>query len=342
MTGDDDLSSTRFLRLLLVVFGTLSVVIVLPFLQPVLAAALLAYLVTPINYRLSRRLGATVGAVVTILVTVIVVLVPLLLILGVAVDQAVSLASGAEIPDIAAVETAVQEQFGTDADLQALIEPVSGAVETGLRGVLGGVVGIVGGIPAFVVGAVVFLFTFYYLLRDGDTFVAWLRTAAPLEPNVMDELIERTDDLLWAAVVGNVIVAGLQAILTVLAFVVIGFEDLIFWGVVTFVLSLLPLIGASIVWVPAVIYLVIVGNIPAAVGLLIYGFVVISGSDNVVRPLAMQRGARLNSGLLVLGIFGGVAVFGFLGLFIGPVILGLSKAIIDLLVEIRSTPREIL
>ncbi|PCR90381.1 AI-2E family transporter [Natrinema ejinorense] len=341
MTEDDDLSSTTFLRLLLVVFGTLSLVLVLPFFQPVLAGALLAYLVAPINNRLSRRLGATVGALVTILITVIVVLVPLLLILAVAVDQAVSLASGAEIPDLAAVETTVQELLGTDADLQRLLEPLSGAAETGLRGVLGGVIGIVGGIPAFVVGAVIFLFTFYYLLRDGDAFVAWLRTAAPLEPDVMDELIERTDDLLWAAVVGNVIVAGLQAILTVLGFVVLGFEDLVFWGIVTFVLSLLPLIGASIIWIPAVIYLVIVGNVPAAVGLLVYGFVIISGSDNFVRPIAMQRGAHLNSGLLVLGIFGGVAVFGFLGLFIGPVILGLSKAVVDLLVEIRGTSGEI-
>ncbi len=125
----------------------------------------------------------------------------------------------------------------------------------------------------------------------------------------------------------------MQAILTVLAFVVIDFEDLIFWGVVTFVLSLLPLIGASIVWIPAVVYLAIVGNIPAAVGLQVYGTVVISSSDNFVRPLAMQRGARLNSGLLVLGIFGGVAVFGFPGLFTGPVILGLSKVIVNLLVE---------
>jgi predicted PurR-regulated permease PerM len=339
MTEDDEPSTTTVLRLLLVVFGTLSVVLVVPFLQPVLAGALLAYLVAPINERLSRRLGSTLGAVVTMLVTVIVVLVPLLLILAVAVDQAVSLATGAELPDLAAVETTLQELLGTDSDLQRLLEPFSGAVETGLRGVLGGVIGIVGGIPAFVVGAVIFLFTFYYLLRDGDAFVAWLRTAAPLEPDVMDELTERVDDLLWAAVVGNVIVAGLQAILTVLAFVVIGFGNIIFWGVVTFVLSLLPLIGASIVWVPAVAYLVIVGNVPEAVGLLVYGSVVISGSDNFVRPLAMQRGARLNSGLLVLGIFGGVAVFGFLGLFIGPVILGLSKAIVDLLVEIRGPSR---
>ena len=337
--SSDRYSSITFLRILLVLIGSLSVLLVLPFLQYVLLAGLMAYLVAPVNDRLSRRLGSVVGAVFTIVLTVVVVLGPLLLIAAVAADQAVSLARGAEVPDVATVESVVQQWLGTDADVRTLLEPYSGAIQTGIRGVLGSVVGIVGGIPALVVGAVVFLFTFYYLLRDGDAFVAWLRTAVPLDAATADELIERTDDLLWAAVVGNVIVAGIQAVLTVLAFLVIGFANIVFWGVVTFVLSLLPLIGASIVWAPAVVFLLLVGDVPAAVGLLIWGAIVVSGSDNVVRPLAMQRGAELNPGLLVLGIFGGVAVFGFLGLFVGPVVLGLAKAVVELLVEARQQAR---
>jgi predicted PurR-regulated permease PerM len=337
--SSDRYSSITFLRLLLLLIGSLSVLLVLPFLQYVLLAGLMAYLVAPVNDRLSRRLGSVVAAVLTIVLTVVVVLGPLLLIAAVAADQAVSLARGAEVPDVATVETVVQQWLGTDTDVQTLLEPYSGAIQTGIRGVLGSVVGIVGGIPAFVVGAVVFLFTFYYLLRDGDAFVAWLRTAVPLDAATADELIERTDDLLWAAVVGNVIVAGIQAVLTVLAFLVIGFANIVFWGVVTFVLSLLPLIGASIVWAPAVVFLLLTGDVPAAVGLLIWGAIVVSGSDNVVRPLAMQRGAELNPGLLVLGIFGGVAVFGFLGLFVGPVVLGLAKAVVELLVKERQQAR---
>jgi predicted PurR-regulated permease PerM len=335
MTEGDDLSSTTALRLLLLVVGTLTIVLVLPFFEAILFGGLMAYLVAPINDRLSRRWGATIGAVGTILITVVVVLVPLLLIVSVAVDQGAALAQGAELPDIATVETYFQELFGTQADLSTLIEPLSSAIETGIRGLLGSIVEIVGGIPAFVVETVIFLFTFFYLLRDGEQFVNWVRTAAPFDPDVTTELIARTDDLLWAAVVGNVIVAGVQAILTVLGFLVIGFDDLVFWGVVTFVLSLLPVIGASFVWIPAVIYLLFVGSIPEAVGLLVYGSLIISGSDNFIRPLAMQRGARLNSGLLILGIFGGVAIFGFLGLFVGPVLIGLSKEIVDLLVKQR-------
>ncbi|MFC7133063.1 MULTISPECIES: AI-2E family transporter [Salinibaculum] len=334
MLGDDH-SSTTFLRMLLLVVGALSVVLVLPFLQFVLAAGLLAYLVEPVSKRLSRRLGPTVGAVLTMVATGAVVLVPLLLIVGVAVEQAVSLVQGFERPDFGALETLAQEWVGVDVDLPALVGPLAGAVETGVGGLVGGIVGALGAIPAFLVGVFIFLFSFFYLLRDGDHLVAWLRAAAPLDRTATDELFGRTDDLLWAAVVGNVIVAGVQAILTVLGFLVLGFDNIVFWGVVTFGLSLLPIIGASVVWIPAMVYLFAVGRVTAAAGLLVYGSVIISGSDNIVRPLAMQRGARLNPGLLVLGIFGGVAVFGFLGLFVGPVLIGLSKELVELLVEER-------
>ena len=113
------------------------------------------------------------------------------------------------------------------------------------------------------------------------------------------------------------------------------FRSVVFLGVATFALSLLPLIGASVVWIPAVAYLVLVGRLLEAAGLLVYGSVVVSGSDNFVRPMAMRRGADLNPGLLVLGIFGGVAVFGFLGLFVGPVVLGLAKEVVDVLLSQR-------
>ncbi|KAB1186647.1 MULTISPECIES: AI-2E family transporter [Haloferax] len=339
MNSADGTSSRSFLLLLLILFGTLSVFFVLPFLQPVLLGGLLAYLVYPVNQRLTPRLGRTGGAAVTMLATITVIVVPLLFILSAAASQAATLLRGAKLPDTEAVDAFSQEQFGTNAPtVETLSGPVSNAVQTGIGGVVGDIGGILSGISAFLVGGFIFLFTLFFLLRDGNKFIAWLRTAVPLDTKTTDALFERTNDLLWAAVIGNVIVAAVQAILTVLGFLVIGFDNLIFWGVTTFVLSLLPVIGASVVWIPAVIYLVFVGSIPEAVGLLIYGSFIISGSDNIIRPLAMERGAKLNSGILILSIFGGVAVFGFIGLFVGPVVIGLTKTIVELLADKRADP----
>ena len=325
------------LQALALALGALSVLLVLPFFQSLVLGGLLAYLVAPVNDRLASRLNATVAALVTTTATIAVVVVPLALLVGVAVDQAVSLARGVEIPDTTGLAALAREWLGA-AGLPSM--PSGSLVDIArmvLSGLSGRVAGIVGVLPAVAVGAVVFLFALFYLLRDGDALLAWLRATSPLAPATTEELFRRTDDLLWAAVVGNVVVAALQAVLTVLGLLVIGFGNIVFWGVLTFALSLLPLIGASVVWIPIVAYLAVAGRPVAAAGLAVYGAVVVSGSDNVVRPLAMRRGARLNPAALVLGIFGGIAVFGFVGLFVGPVVLGLAKTATELLAADRES-----
>ncbi|HKJ60129.1 MAG TPA: AI-2E family transporter, partial [Halobacteriales archaeon] len=141
MSGEDDPPSHTVLQVLLVVLGALSVLLVLPFLQAVLAGGLLAYLVVPVCDRLSRRLGPTLGTLVAVVATVLVVLVPLLVLLVVAADQAVSLVQGTEVPDVAAIERIVEAQLGAAVDLSTLQEPLTDAIETGFRGLLGRLVG---------------------------------------------------------------------------------------------------------------------------------------------------------------------------------------------------------
>ncbi|MDS0280986.1 AI-2E family transporter [Haloarcula onubensis] len=332
MSGAD--GGATFLRLLLLVVGAVALALVAPFLQALLSAGLVAYLVAPVNRRLATRLGPTVGTTVTILATVVVAVVPLALVVGVAAEQALAVARTASLPDAAAVQAGLRPWLAPMPELDGFTGPLVDALRMGFRGLLGGVLGVLGGIPGFLVGTVVFLFALFYLLRDGERLLGWLRRAAPLDPATADRLVERTDALLWAAVVGNVAVAGVQAVLTAVGFVALGIENVVFWGLATFLLSLLPIIGASIVWLPAVGYLLLVGRVPAAAVLLVYGSVVVSGSDNLVRPLVMQRGTDLNAAVLVLGIFGGVSLFGFVGLFVGPVILGLAKSLVDVLAGI--------
>jgi len=331
---DDDQSRTA-LRAMALALGALSVLMVVPLFQALVLGGLLAYLVAPVNERLARRLNATVAALVTTTATIAVVVVPLALLVAVAADQAVSLVRSVEIPDTTGLAAVVREWLGTNGVPAMPPDSAVDIVRTVLTGLTGRVAGVVGLLPAVAVGAAVFLFALFYLLRDGDALRSWLRATSPLAAATTEQLFRRTDDLLWAAVVGNVVVAALQAVLTVLGLLVLGFGNIVFWGVLTFALSLLPLIGASVVWIPVVAYLALASRPVAAAGLAVYGAVVVSGSDNVVRPLAMRRGARLNPAALVVGIFGGIAAFGFLGLFVGPVVLGLAKTVVELLAADR-------
>lgn len=216
MTAATAWRSDRFLLLLLGLFGALSIVIVYPYLQAILAAGLLAYLLAPIGDRLVDRLGRTTGALLTVLVLVLIVLVPVALLAAVAVDQAVAFADGLRVPDEAIVETILQDHLGVNRDLSSVEQQAGDAAKTAFAGLLAGFLGFLAGVPALVVNAVVFFFALFYFIRDGDRLVDYVREIVPLDAATTDELLERTDDLLWAAVVGNVIVAALQAVLTVM------------------------------------------------------------------------------------------------------------------------------
>jgi predicted PurR-regulated permease PerM len=325
--------STAFLWALLAVFGGLTALLILPYLQYVLLAGLLGYVLYPVSERLSAHLGRTVGAAVAVALALVAVVVPMTFIAVVAVDQARTVLSGVTGSALVEASDAVLVRLGLGVDTADVLDMVVEAARAGSQGLVGNVYSLAGSLTQFAIGAVVFLFLFYYLLRDGHRLVRWARSVTPLPPAEVDALLVRLDRLLWASVVGTVIVATVQAVLTGIALAALGFSNVVFWTLVTFVLSLLPVIGASVVWLPASGYLALVNRPADAAILFVAGAVVISGSDNLIRPLVVQRSAQLNTGLVVVGLFGGLAVFGFLGLFVGPVVVGLAKYLVEVLAD---------
>jgi len=325
--------STVFLWVLLAVFGGISVLLFLPFLQYVILAGLLGYVLFPLSKRFSEYVGRTVAASATLVLALVAVVAPFAFVFLVALAQARSLVAGLTRSMLVDAGDALLARLGIGMDSMDAVGMLTDAIRAGTRGLLGNVYTLVGQTADLLIGSVVFLFVFYYLLRDGDRLVAWVRTVTPLSPAETDDLIRRFDQLLWASLVGTVVVAAVQAGLTGIVFSALGFANAVFWTLVTFLLSLLPVIGASVVWIPASVYLLVVGRTVDGLILAVVGTVVISGSDNVVRPFVVHRGAHMNTGLVVVGIFGGLAVFGFLGLFVGPVVVGLAKHLVELLAD---------
>ncbi|KTG10609.1 hypothetical protein AUR64_08050 [Haloprofundus marisrubri] len=320
-------SDRSFLLLAIGVVGLLSFLLLFPFLQYVLAAILLAYVLTPIHRRLEPRVGARIAAAALIAISTLVVLLPVLLIVQVVLQEARSVFN--TIRNLVSGSTPFEEFTRMNLSVEALFGSAQGSGST----LVGSVVDVFGGLSNAVIGLTVLLFLLYYLLTDGAAFVAWIRRATPLPVHIQDELHAHINRLMWAVLVGNVLVAIVQGILTGIGLFVVGFPSVVFWTVFTVLLSLLPLIGASIVWFPAAVYLGLSGQYVAAGFLFVYGAVVVSLSDNYLRPVIGGREARLNPGLFVVGIFGGVAALGFMGIFFGPIVLGVLKALVDVYVR---------
>lgn len=322
-----------FFLLLLAAVGVLSVLVTLPYLQYILLGVLLAYVLRPLHRRLSPHIGSQLSAGALILLTIFVVLLPIAMLVSVVIGQIWGLLNRIRNGNLeySFVEGLIERYLGVSVDLQELLQSFTGDGQTGL---FDGVVGILGGISNAAIGLAVLLFVLYYLLKDGSRLVAWLRKVTPLPEDVLDDLFSELDRLMWAVLVGNVLVALVQGILTGIGFVIVGLPNAIFWTVMTTALSLLPLIGASVIWIPASVYLFATGSTVDAVLLFVYGSLVISLSDNYLRPLIGGHEARLNPGLFLVGIFGGIGAFGFVGVFYGPIVLGALKALIDIYTEV--------
>jgi len=190
-------------------------------------------------------------------------------------------------------------------------------------------VAFVSGIGGWLVQAGVALFTLYYLLRDADAVRRAICWFLPLETRHTILLLERARDVTYATVVGNLLVAVVQGLLGGLAFWVVGLPSPALWGTVMGVLSLIPVVGPPVVWIPAAIHLLSVGIVGRALGLALFGLLVIGTVDNILRTWLVSGRLQVHPLLVFLGVVGGVFLFGAVGLVVGPVGFVLALALMQ-------------
>jgi predicted PurR-regulated permease PerM len=190
--------------------------------------------------------------------------------------------------------------------------------------------GFLTGLGGMVVQGAIALFTLYYLLRDTDGLVRALKRLVPLDDPRTDRLFSRAQEVILATIYGNVVVAMAQGTLGGIAFAILGIQTAALWGTVMAFLSLLPLVGSAFVWVPAGVLLFTAGHVFKAIALLLFGTLVISTIDNVLRAWLVSGRAQLHPLVTFFSVLGGILVLGGAGIFAGPVLFVLGLTVIDM------------
>jgi predicted PurR-regulated permease PerM len=193
----------------------------------------------------------------------------------------------------------------------------------------------------FIVSLFVMLYLLFFLLRDGDQLSRRIRDAIPLRAEHRHALFGRFTVVIRATVKGNIVVALLQGALGGLIFWLLGIHAPLLWAVLMALLSLLPAVGAALIWFPVAIYLLATGAVWQGIVLIVYGVLVIGLVDNVVRPILVGQDTRMPDYVVLISTLGGIAIFGINGFVIGPVIAAMFMAVWDLFAdERRGTPIE--
>lgn len=185
----------------------------------------------------------------------------------------------------------------------------------------------------FMVSFFVMLYLLFFLLRDGRVLSRMIARALPLKAQHSQRLLDQFANVVRATVKGNVVVALVQGTLGWAAFQVLGIKGAVLWGAVMALLSLLPAVGAAMVWGPVALYLLSTGFIWSALGLTAWGVLVIGLVDNVLRPILVGRETRLPDYLVLVATLGGLTVFGVNGFVIGPVIAAMFIAAWDIFTQ---------
>ena len=183
--------------------------------------------------------------------------------------------------------------------------------------------------PDFFIGLTVILFVVYYVLTDGEAFIAYLRRAAPLPGRQIDYLLQEAKQGLSAVFMGQIFVSMLQGALGGIGFAIAGLPNAVLWGSVMAILALLPVVGTFLIWVPGAIWLIITGHVAAGIFLIVWGVVVvIIIADTLIKPKLIGSRADIHPMFVLVGVLGGGAAFGFIGLFLGPLLVGVTVAVL--------------
>jgi predicted PurR-regulated permease PerM len=214
-------------------------------------------------------------------------------------------------------------QLGTQGYLLERLNGVSGAI-------VGRTLGLVGGVVGAIIQSFFIVFTMYYFFRDGDRIYDAMLDMIPLEASQTRMIFDRTREVIYASVYGVIVIAGIQGTLGGLAFAFLGLPSPLVWGVVMFFLSMVPLVGSSVVWVPTAAYLAVNGHWGKALALALWGALVIGTIDNFLRPKLVGERAGLHELLIFFSVLGGLRIWGALGLALGPVVVAITLALLDI------------
>ncbi|BDB69840.1 AI-2E family transporter [Comamonas thiooxydans] len=194
----------------------------------------------------------------------------------------------------------------------------------------------------FVVGFGVMLYLIFFLLRDGKELVARIWAATPLAPVHKRELAIKFITVIRATVKGNLAVAAAQGALGGLIFWLLGIQGAVLWAVVMAFLSLLPAVGAGLVWGPVAIYFLATGAVTKGLILAAYGVLVIGLVDNVLRPLLVGKDTKMPDYVVLISTLGGMALFGLSGFVLGPAIAALFMAAWELFATMQEQEEKLL
>jgi len=331
---------TRFARVFFGVITLLvlyySYLIIKPYLLNIFMALVLFFTAKPLYHGLTRLLRGykVLASTLTCIILLLIILIPLFSLMGIIATQALEFSSqvtkGMQSGDLwnwVNGKVDALKLYLTHLNLPLppgdinLAQIVQTTVTKASAFIYTNAIGLIKGFTVFFFDLVLTLFIAFFMFLQGDDFIKAIKELSPLDPAHNDEILRETETTIKATLWGTVIVACAQGALGGVGFLIFGLPQPAFWGTVMIPAAVIPVVGSTIIWGPAAVYLLFTGHIGSGVGLILWGGVVVSVIDNILKPILMKGSSETPSIFILFSILGGLTYFGMIGFILGPLIL---------------------
>lgn len=344
-----EVSSKYFFLGMMALIAIISIIIVFPFLTSMITGVILAYLFYPFYNGIKKivRYKGPAAFITAVLIILIVAIPAVLLVKNITTETSyLYLRAKQHIATGEVIETHCYENnylCRTVNGINNLMrnENVKQYAIDRLNDILTFITKKVSSIllslPTIVIHLVLILFTMYYALKDGKEFLIRATQVAPLKVHHQEEIFQQFSDVTNAVIYGSFVVALIQGALGAFGFWLFGIKGFLIWGVMMAFFALIPFVGTWLIWLPASLMLGVSGYLGGetglmwkGIGLFIYGLLVISSIDNIIKPVIVAGRTKVHPMLILIGILGGLFAFGFIGLVIGPLILAILQTLLQI------------
>ncbi len=303
-----------------------AIIIVQPFLTYIVLAAILTYALFPVYNAINRRIRRpSISSSIAILIALLLMVLPAFFLVSELVQQVSGAYTSFQEETLQRAADYLSGLTGNRVDFQAML---TSGIDQLRRSIAGLAPDILGSITEVALGIVIMFFVMFYGFREGEVFIARVRALLPLDAGLKQSLFYELRTITQAVLYGQVMTALIQGTLGSIGLLIFGISNWLFWGAIMTIMAFLPVLGTPIIWVPAAVGQILDGNTVSGVGLLIYGSILVINVDNVIRPRLVSGRTKVHPLLILIGVLGGLKIFGFIGMLLGPLILALLVACI--------------
>lgn len=313
--------SRRILLFLFLSVSLLSLYVIKSFIVATITAALLSYIFYPQFKKLNRLVKSKgICSMIMLAAILLIVIIPVFFVINALLVEASGMYQNVKALNLAPLSNIVSRYIGEEIDLTVYYADIISRV---VKFIVGSASDFAFSLPQKILVLFVIIFLMYYFFKEGDLLIDKLKHLVPLDHAYQADISKEFNKMLGATIYGVIVTAVIQGLIGTIGLIVFDVSSPMIWGAIMVIAAMIPLIGTWVIWLPASIFKIFNGELFNGIGLLLYGVLFVSVIDNIIKPKLISGKSEVHPALVLLGVIGGLKTFGFMGIILGPLILGM-------------------